>query len=1119
MKEIVDGNTACSKMAYLFSEVASIYPITPSSPMANNVDAMSSKDNYNLFHDKVHVTEMESEAGAAGAMHGALMAGSLATTFTASQGLLLMIPNMFKMAGECLPGVIHCASRTVATHALSIFGDHSDVYATRSTGFCMLASTNVQDAYYLTAVAHLSAIKGSLPFLHFFDGFRTSHELNVIDSLGEGNLISLVDQQKLKDFKDRALNIGVKKQYGMSETEDIYFQSVEARSELYNAMPDIVNFYMGKINELANTHYAPFEYYGDAQAENIIIAMGSVCDTAKLVVEQENKKGNRIGLIEVHLYRPFSKKYLEEVLPESVKRIAVLDMAKESGAAGEPLYLDVVSTLQGKNITIVGGRYGLSSKNTAPDQIYAVYKMLESDPKNNFTIGIVDDVCHTSLDIEPYDVNLNDEELLIYGFGSDGMVSASKDIMHIMGEKGYVQSYGEYDSKKSGGVTISHLRMANHLICVPYYVTASDLTVVTKDEYFKKYEMLDKAKDGSVLLINTTDEIKCLEKISTHDLELIQKKHLRVLTIDAETIALKHQLPGKISKIMEVIILNLLGEKDALNKLNRSIEEQFKTKGEDIVHNNQEAIKDALGMVKKLAIMNQEPKDTNELPKDVIQMMNARLGNELKVSDIKPFRDGGFPGGLTAKEKRNISSRVSKWISKNCIQCGMCSFVCPHAVIRPFLVKENEGIDAIGASEYHYLISVSESDCTGCGLCVKICPGKNGAEALYLGKPEADKQELANRLFNDYENPKVFSKFTIKGSQMEKPKFEFSGACAGCGETSYTKLLTQLYGNEIIIGNATGCSSIYGGSAPSTPYSLPWANSLFEDNAEFSYGMHLSYKNKRMQIKNIMQESMNSVTSDVKELFQKYLSNENDFDLTSKVKDELEGKEIPKELKELLDYLPSRTVWAIGGDGWAYDIGFGGIDHVLSSEENIKVLVLDTEVYSNTGGQMSKSSHIGQVAQFADLGKKSHKKDLFRIAMSYPNCYVASISLGANMMQTIKVFKEAEEHHGPSIIIAYCPCIEHGIKGGISCTNEEQKLAVTVGYSILMRYIPETNKLFIDSQTPEFDRYHEFLEREVRYKSLTMKNKEYASDLLEANKEAAKKRYEYYANLVNQKDL
>ena len=1120
MKKITDGNGACSEVAYLFSEVATIYPITPSSPMANNVDALSGGDNYNLFNDKVHVTEMESEAGAAGAMHGSLLTGSLSTTFTASQGLLLMIPNMYKMAGECLPGVIHCASRTIATHALSIFGDHSDVYAARQTGFCMLASTNVQDAYYLGAVTHLSAIEGSLPFIHFFDGFRTSHELNVINTLDNKELIKLVNKDALKKFKDRSLNLGDKKQYGMAENEDIYFQSVEARQELYDAIPDIVNNYMQAINKIAKTKYKPFNYYGAKDATSVIVAMGSVNDTAKLVVNDLNNKGKKVGLIEVHLYRPFSTKYLLKVLPETVKKIAVLDRTKESGSIGEPLYLDVLGALKNTKIKVVGGRYGLSSKNTTPAQIKAVYDMLEGKLKDNFTIGIVDDLNHTSLNVdESYKIDLKTLELQIYGFGSDGMVSASKDIIHLLGDAGnYVQSYNEYDSKKSGGVTIAHLRIGKNPINAPYYVTDADTVVVTKDEYFRTYECLNKIKKNGTLLINTNDEEKCIDKFTKKDLDIIASKNITLAMIDAEKIAEEHHIKGKISKIMEVVILKLLGVKDPVSKLNESIYETFHTKGEDIVKNNQEAIKDALSSVKKVMIKVSDKDNVKEVPLSVMERINKRLGDTLTVKELKELRTGCFEGGLTAKEKRGSSTKVPKWNKDNCIQCGMCSLVCPHAVIRPFLVKEDEGIEAIGAKDYKYIISVSEKDCLGCGLCASICPGKAGKKALTMEDATYEDQDKANELFTNYENPKVFNKFTIKGSQFEKPKFEFSGACAGCGEAAYTKLLTQLFGDEIVIANATGCSSIYGGSAPSTPYLIPWANSLFEDNAEFGYGMHLSFKNKRNQLKNAIEAEMDNLSMEAKGLMLELLENFDDNEKTKEIYKKIDDVKLPKRILNLKDYIKSRTVVCLGGDGWAYDIGFNGIDHVLSSEENMKVMVLDTEVYSNTGGQMSKSSHIGQVAQFAGMGKSSHKKDLFRIAMSYPNCYVGTICLGSNMMQAINVMKEAMQHKGPAIIICYCPCIEHGIKGGMGCSLVEEKLAVDSGYVLLMRYNPLTKKVQMDSKEPDFNKYDEFLSNEVRYRSLKIKNKEDAELLLQLNKEAAIERYNYYKTLISHQE-
>ncbi len=1116
MKKILDGNMACSRIAYLFSEVASIYPITPSSPMASNVDKLSHTDYYNLYHDKVKVVEMQSEAGAAGAMHGALMSGSLATTFTASQGLLLMIPNMYKMAGEMLPGVIHVASRTVATHALSIFGDHSDVYATRATGFCMLSSTSVEDAQNLAAVAHLSAMKSSLPFLHFFDGFRTSHEVNKIDLLEESDLLPLIPWEEVNAFKNRALNVGKMKQRGMAENEDIFFQSMEAKNKIYESIPDIVNEYMQRINQFTNKNYAPFEYYGDEKATHIIIAMGSVCETIQLVVDEERKRGKKIGLIIVHLYRPFSLKYLLAVLPESVTNIAVLDRTKEQGSNGEPLYLDIVNALKDKEIQIVGGRFGLSSKNTTPSQIKSVYDMLEHKLKNNFTIGIVDDITNTNLSVvDNYSLDLKTLEVKIYGFGSDGMVGASKDILYILGEKtdSYVQGYFEYDSKKSGGVTVSNLRISKNPIHAPFYVTNPDVMVVTKVEYFSKFHILSELKENGILLVNAKEETDFLSKLTKEEISILEKKNVKILSIDAESVALKHHLKGKINKIMEVIILSQLGIENAKDLIINTIQNEFKTKGEEVVNNNIAAIENVFGFIRNVSIHSTSSKEELKTDYSVIERISRRMGNDLKVSEILDYHDGTFPGGLSKREKRNISSEVVKWKKENCIQCGMCSFVCPHAVIRPFLTKDEIGLPAQGNSEYHYLISISEADCTSCGLCINVCPGKNGEKALEFGQYSEEKQKEADHYFEEHENPKLEPLYTIKNSQLRKPRFEFSGACAGCGETAYIKLLTQLFQDELVIANATGCSSIYGGSVPSTPYTLPWANSLFEDNAEFAYGIHISYQNKRNRILKIMKESMKTVSKEIQSLFNSFIENISDYEKTSYIKKELMKKEIPDELRDLIDYIPARTVFAFGGDGWAYDIGFGGIDHVLSSGENIKILVLDTEVYSNTGGQMSKSSHTGQVAEFADFGKKSAKKDLFRIAMSYPNCYVASISLGANMMHTLKVMKEAKEHVGPSIIIAYAPCIEQGIKGGMSCSTLEQKLSVDVGYNLLMRYNPKEQKLYLDSKEPDFKRYHEFLDHEVRYHALRIKDEMLANDLLEQNKKEAQERYAYYLHL------
>ena len=1116
MYKIIDGNKACADVAYLFSEIASIYPITPSSPMAAEVDVLSHTDKKNIFNDDVKVIEMQSEAGAAGTMHGALLAGSLATTFTASQGLLLMIPNMYKMAGECLPAVIHVAARTLATHALSIFGDHSDVYATRATGFCMLASTNVEQANHMAAIAHLSAIKGSLPFLHFFDGFRTSHEVNKVMELKDEDLIKLVDFDKVNEFKKKMLNVNSGIQKGMAENEDIYFQSVEARNELYNAMPDIVNEYMEEINKLTGKDYKPFNYYGSNDATNVIVAMGSVCDTAKLVVDDLTSKGEKIGLVEVHLYRPFSSYYLKNVLPNTVKNIAVLDRTKEPGSIGEPLYLDVVSTLKDTNIKVVGGRYGLSSKNTTPDQIYAVYEMLKEELKDNFTIGIVDDVTNLSLPKYDYTIDLGAKEIKIFGFGSDGMVSTSKDIMKIMGNgtDKFVQSYNQYDSKKSGGVTICNLRISDKPINAPFYVTMPGIVVVTKDEYLFKFDMINDIKKNGIFVINTTKSKEELDGFLPNKVKkIINERNIKLYIIDADKIAMDAGIKGKISKIMQMVIMSLLDYPDAINVISKSIEKQFATKGDEVINANKKAITlamDNLVLVDSNLTIVEENVNIN---KNIFDEINARRGDDLTVSELVPFRDGTFPCGLSKNEKRKTSTFVPKWISENCIQCGQCSLVCPHAVIRPIVhTDKSAGVPMIGKAEYTYEMVVSEADCTSCGLCINACPGKAGAKALEFGTYDDEVQQRATELFKNHENPaNLFPKFTIKGSQLNKPKFEFSGSCAGCGETPYIKLLTQLFGDKLVIANATGCSSIYGGSAPSTPYSIPWANSLFEDNAEFGFGMLLSYNKSRDRIEKIMRNS--NVDGEVKELYTKWLENREDFDITMEVKNRLISIGVPSELKDLVDYIPARSVWTLGGDGWAYDIGFGGIDHVLSSGENVNILVLDTEVYSNTGGQASKSSRIGQVAQFADNGKKTAKKDLFKIAMGYPNCYVANISLGSNFMQTIKAFKEAEEHNGPSIIIAYCPCIEQGIKGGMCNATSEQKLVVESGYTTLMRYNPVEEKLTIDSKEPDFTKFETLLNNEVRYNSLAKKNPELAKEVLELNKQDAIKRYNYYKKL------
>ncbi len=1125
----MDGNEACVTASYLFTEIGGIYPITPASPMATLADKWSASGKKNIFNDSVKIVEMQSEAGAAALMHGSLQSGSLGTTFTASQGLLLMIPSMYKISGELLPGVIHVAARSLATHALSIFGDHQDIYAVRSTGFAMLASSSVQDAYYMALVAHLSAIKGSVPFLHFFDGFRTSHELNKIKTLGISELLPLIDKKALEDFRNKAINVGKSITRGTSQTEETYFQNTEVRNINYENLPSIVASCMKDINRLANTDYEPFNYYGNPNAKRVIVAMGSVTDTIRLVVDELIKVGEDVGVLVVHLYRPFSKKLFIDSLPSGVNKIAVLDRTKEPGSAGEPLYLDVCNALKDEDITIVGGRYGLSSKNTTPSHIKAVFDNLnKNNIKDNFTIGIIDDVTNLSLPEVDFKLNKNYKEVKIWGFGSDGMVSGAKNVLKIIGEKEdeFVQGYFQYDSKKSSGVTIGHLRFDKEPIRAPFYPTSPGLVVLSKDSYLGRYNILENIRRGGIFLLNTNKTDKELNDFLPNEVKReIIEKDIKFIISDASILDKKYNLNGKINNIIAVYILHILGcRKEEVDNLKHLIHEIYSAKDSKVIENNIIAVDESFEYLREFEKNLLTYEETDEPKKrNITDELIGMRGNDLKVSDFIEYKDGTFEGGISKSEKRKISQLVPKWVKENCIQCNQCSMVCPHSVIRPFSLTEEElvsaGIDksetlpSIGEENKYFYISVSEANCTGCTLCVNTCPGKGGNKALTLGEYDEKLNERSEYLFENIKNETPFNKFTVKGVGFRKPYFEFCGACAGCGETPYIRLLTELYGEEIVISNATGCSSIYGASLPCTPYTIPWINSLFEDNAEFGLGIHTTFKKNKERIYELMNESMDYVDPKVSEIYRRWIDNSNNYEITKEVKESLKQENIPTELCKLLDYVSSRKVWIIGGDGWAYDIGFGGLDHVLHSGEDVKVLVLDTEVYSNTGGQTSKSTKAGAIAEFSYNGKKTNKKDLFRMVLSIPNVYVASICLGANMPQTIKAFKEAHEHKGLSIIIAYSPCIEHGIYGGLRNTLNEEKLLVECGYNILMRYSPEEDKLTIDSKEPDFSLYEEVFKKELRYKNLEKLNPEEYQKLYNQNMDDAKRRYNYYKNI------
>ena len=1136
MKKIMDGNEACSYVSYNFTDVAGIYPITPASPMAELTDQWANEKKKNYFGMPVKVVEMESEAGAAGMVHGSLQAGCLTTTYTASQGLLLMIPNMYKIAGELLPCVINVAARSIATHALSIFGDHQDIYAARTTGFAMLASSSVQQVMDLTGVAHLSAIKGRVPFINFFDGFRTSHELQKVEVIDTDKLKDLIDEKALEEFRNRALNPSSPVTRGTSQNEDIYFQATEVRNTYYDKVPDIVNDYMQEINKLTGEHYAPFNYYGSETATKVIIAMGSVCETIKETIDYLNKKKNEFGLIEVHLYRPFSAKYFLKALPKSVKKIAVLDRTKEPGSAGEPLYLDVVKTMkevEGK-VKVIGGRYGLSSKNTTPAMIKGVFDFLEKkDAHTNFTVGIEDDVTNLSI---PYDksfhIPTDTVEFLVYGYGSDGMVSACKDIMKLTGNytRAYVQGYFQYDSKKSGGITISHLRMGNKPITSTYYVENPSMVVCTKESYLKKMKMLDKIKKNGIFLLNTNknkDEI--LKEMTSHDKKILQSRNIKFYIVDAGRIAIDNGLSGKISAIMETLIFKLGKIMDfdfTIQKMKESLALKFANKSGGIVEKNIKAIDCCINSLIQVKLPVVDYVEEWGKKKNMFELIGSMEGDTLPVSSFIKDPDGTFKAGTTKEEKRNISDVVPCFHSENCISCNLCSLVCPHAVIRPFLLDEKEEMDApdgvrenllpanIKEENLKYTIGISVPDCTGCGLCANICPGKKGVKALTMKIKESLEEEKAKEdytyLFNEVTEKDVMPKTTVKGSQFKTPKFEFSGACAGCGETPYLKLVTQLFGDRMIVANATGCSSIYGASTPSMPYSVPWANSLFEDNAEYGYGMKIADDTIKERIKMLIKENIKDVKKSQQATYKNYTEN-----ITMETAEELLKVIDETKIKELLplkNFIKPKSVWMIGGDGWAYDIGYNGIDHVLANKENVNILVLDTEVYSNTGGQASKSTRTGAVAKFASAGKQTAKKDLAKIALTYPHVYVGTISLGANPQQAIKVLTEAEAYNGPSLIIAYAPCIAQGIIKGMQNSIEEEKEATKSGYFPIFHYNPETKEFKMDMKA-DFSKYEEFILGEDRYKSLSKINKDYKL-LMEKNKEQAQNDYEYYEKLT-----
>jgi pyruvate-ferredoxin/flavodoxin oxidoreductase len=1162
-----DGNQAAAHIAYMFSEVAAIYPITPSSTMAEYVDEWAANGRKNIFNETVLVQEMQSEGGAAGAVHGSLQAGALTTTFTASQGLLLMIPNMYKIAGELLPSVFHVSARSLASHALSIFGDHQDVMAVRQTGFAMLATGSVQEVMDLAGVAHLATLTSRVPFVHFFDGFRTSHEIQKIEALSNEDLSQFIDWDALNDFRKRALNPENPVTRGTAQNPDIYFQAREACNPFYDAVPEIVDQYMEKVSTVTGRRYHLFDYYGAPDADRVIVAMGSVTEAIRETVDYLNAKGEKVGLVAVHLYRPFSTKHLLAAFPATAKRIAVLDRTKEPGSAGEPLYLDVKDAFYGtaQAPVIVGGRYGLSSKDTTPAQILAVYDNLSmNEPKNGFTIGIVDDVTFTSLPKKEEIVFENGPfEAKFYGLGADGTVGANKNSIKIIGESTdkYCQAYFEYDSKKSGGFTCSHLRFGDAPIRSTYMVNTPDFVACHVSAYLRLYDVLRGLKKGGTFLLNSIwNEEETKKHLPDHIKSYLAKNNINFYIIDATKIAQEIGLGNRTNTILQSAFFKITGVIPydlAVEQMKKFIVKTYGKKGEKVINMNYAAVDRGSEVIKVEIPAEWASIDaTFSLPQlegsafinNIVRPINAQLGNDLPVSAFKGREDGTWEMGTAAYEKRGIATDVPMWKAENCIQCNQCAYVCPHAVIRPFVLDADEQAKAPAFAtlkangkqfeNMQFRIQVDVLDCTGCGNCVDVCPGNKNGKALEMAPLESQLEQQANWTFlrNEVKSKAhlVDVKMNVKNSQFATPLFEFSGACAGCGETPYVKLVTQLFGDRQMIANATGCSSIYSGSAPSTPYTTndeghgpAWANSLFEDNAEYGMGMAIATKKIRERLIALMKQMQqcDCCSDELKALSQEWIDKYNDADatvvLTAKLLPLFEQCQcdICKTILTLKQYLIKKSQWIIGGDGWAYDIGYGGLDHVIASGENVNILVLDTEVYSNTGGQSSKSTPTGAIAKFAASGKKIRKKDLGLLATTYGYVYVAQIAMGANEAQTLKAIREAEAYDGPSLIIAYSPCISHGLSSGMGKSQLEEERAVECGYWHLWRFNPALaeegkNPFILDSKEPKWEKFQEFLQGEVRYTALLKQFPEGASELFKAAEENAKWRYNSYKRLA-----